>query len=224
MRWSLVFGLWVTTGVSQEQPVCSTNEALRRIGAVPFLNPLEPLEVRIGNAKVLLNQVGHECIPSLVEILTSRIAVPSARTQAARAVGVLGIAFEASPAVPALINLIESFEGQTLDAQQIPLVYYAHIAIGQIATKEAREFLYERAQNKYWKTRAGFTMSSPAKIPPHIFARGMAIQVIAHLGDEDAEDYLIQLIREPEFREANEPYLGLEMVEGDLRWKLTSAV
>lgn len=165
----------------------------------------------------------HSCT-SLIEILSDQKATPSAKTQAARAVGILGIVYDASTAVPALTKLVESFEGQVLDATQIALLFYSHIAIAEIGTAEARNFLYQRSKRDYWKTHEGFGKASATKTPPRIVAQGLAIASIAYLGDRDAEDYILDLYRSQEFRESTEEYRGFDLREGDLRWKLTGAI
>ncbi|MEI6084268.1 MAG: hypothetical protein WCS70_08200 [Verrucomicrobiota bacterium] len=214
----LVVGMRVYVSACGDVIAECTKESLKeRWRPLSVVHPADPMQARVLSAREMIAAIDSSCVPTLVQLLDSSEEPAGVKCGAAYTLGIIGIINDVSTAVPSLIKLIQSYEGKDLGPTEISLVYYAHIALGEIGTREAREFLFARAKSDYWKTHAGYVSRTlgPEKLPGSIYSRGTAIQAIPFLVAVDSETFLKELLNEPDFRNQTD-FHGADAREGDL--------
>lgn len=191
---------------------------IQRLAAVPRVSPVgSMLEERIDSAKVLLKQFDEASIPAISKVVTK--GPEDRKGQAIIALGVLGIAHNATSAVPVLIKFVESYEGKSVSRQENAWLFYAQISLAQIGTPQAREFLYRRISSEYWRTHRPHHREGldEREYPPEFFNRRTAIQALGYMETNEAEHFLRNLLRSPEFRDGKPHFTGSTYDPVDMR-------
>jgi len=208
---------------AQTRADCLTDEVIKLLGE-GYMG-LQPLDVAIVQARAAVNKLPADCIPGLIDVVSSSDAPASKRCSAIVALGVSGIMHEANAAVPVLTNLITAADGKPLSPDDLALAYLAHVALARIGTPEARAFLKSRAGEGYWLNRAGFWNGDLGhdRLRPDMFCRAITLKAIGYLGDEDAERFLKAELRDYDRHSGVKHYRG-EAEEDDVRSRATFAL